>query len=68
MRIIAMQTNEAMVVLNERELVMINNALNEVRGMFDSDEMQIRMGVQPSEVGALLEAINQLLDSLENKS
>jgi len=47
MRIIAMQTNEAMVVLNERELVMINNALNEVRGMFDSDEMQIRMGVQP---------------------
>ncbi len=68
MRIIAMQTNEAMVVLSERELVMINNALNEVRGMFDSDEMQIRMGVQPSEVGALLEAINQLLDSLENKS
>jgi hypothetical protein len=50
--------------VTQDELVIFNNALNEVCHGFEVDEFETRIGASRDEAAALLQAIGRLLDRL----
>lgn len=59
-------TNDAIdLQLSKRELVMLNNSLNEVCNGIDIFEFDTRIGASLEEVNKLLQALGRLLDQLE---
>jgi hypothetical protein len=61
MRIVVIEAGAATVRLTNAELVIVNNALNEVCNGIDVQEFSTRLGAKISEVRALLKEVNSLL-------
>jgi hypothetical protein len=62
MNVIESETGDGVVVaLSKEELLILNNALNEVCNALDIREFQTRMGANREEVLALLRQVNRLL-------
>jgi hypothetical protein len=61
------ETRDATVRLSRHELVMLNNALNEVCNGLDLDEFSIRMGAEIGEVEALLEEVGSIINTIDAK-
>jgi hypothetical protein len=53
--------------MNQDELVILNNALNEVCHGFEVDEFETRIGSSREQASVLLQAIGQLLDRLSQE-
>lgn len=49
------------------EILIINNALNEICNVFGLSEFETRMGATVEEASALLKSVGQLLDSSGDK-
>jgi hypothetical protein len=64
MRVISVDRGEAHVVLTRHELVIINNALNEVRDALDVWEFSTRMGAEVEEAERLLADVDSLFRAL----
>ena len=60
----------ARVVIGEDDLVLLNNALNEVCNGVDIDEAEFatRLGAERTAARALLDELSELLDALEARS
>jgi hypothetical protein len=58
------ENKDAIVRLNHQELVMLNNALNEVCNGLDLDEFSIRMGAEIEEVEALLKEVGSIINTI----
>jgi hypothetical protein len=50
--------------ISDDELMMLNNALNEVCNGFDLDEFETRIGASRERASELLAAINRLLEQM----
>jgi hypothetical protein len=61
------ETRDATVRLSRHELVILNNALNEVCNGLDLDEFSIRMGAEIGEVEALLEEVGSIINTIDAK-
>ena len=59
------ETRDAIVRLNRQELVILNNALNEVCNGLDLDEFSIRMGAEIEEVEALLKEVGSIINTID---
>jgi hypothetical protein len=59
------ELRDAMVRLSRHELVMLNNALNEVCNGLDLDEFSIRMGAEIEEVEALLKEVGSIINTID---
>jgi hypothetical protein len=59
------ETRDATVRLSRHELVMLNNALNEVCNGLDLDEFSIRMGAEIEEVEALLKEVGSIINTID---
>jgi hypothetical protein len=59
------ENKDAIVRLNHQELVMLNNALNEVCNGLDLDEFSIRMGAEIEEVEALLKEVGSIINTID---
>jgi transcriptional regulator of heat shock response len=53
--------------MTQDELVILNNALNEVCHGFEVDEFETRIGSSREQASSLLQAIGQLLDQLSQE-
>ena len=53
--------------VTEAELLIINNALNEIYHGIDISEFETRIGSSVEQAKALLKSIGSILDSLPNK-
>ncbi len=62
MEILEQQNDEAVVRLGRAELLILNNALNEVCHGLDVPEFHSRIGAEEADVLTLLRAINGLLE------
>lgn len=62
------EVNEIMIKLSKRELLILNNALNEVCNALDLFEFQTRMGAELEEVQELLDQIKQVIDLIEEQA
>ena len=62
------ELSSATIRLNEDELIIINNALNEVCNALDNAEFFTRMGANEQEVEGLLDDIGKVIDSIRNSS
>jgi hypothetical protein len=58
-------TRNVTVRLSRHELVMLNNALNEVCNGLDLDEFSIRMGAEIGEVQVLLEEVGSIINAID---
>jgi hypothetical protein len=61
------ETRDATVRLSRHELVILNNALNEVCNGLDLDEFSIRMGAEIEEVEALLKEVGSIINTIDAK-
>ena len=61
MQIVNVQQGEATVRLSRMELVLLNNALNEVCNGIDIPEFATRLGAEVAEARTLLNELNNLL-------
>jgi hypothetical protein len=59
------ETRDATVRLSRHELIMLNNALNEVCNGLDLDEFSIRMGAEIEEVEALLKEVGSIINTID---
>jgi hypothetical protein len=64
MKVLAVSRQNVELRLAENELVMLNNALNEVCHALDLDEFEARMGASKEQARELLNAIGRLLDQM----
>lgn len=58
----------ALIRLSTDELLILNNALNEVCNALDIPEFSTRMGAELEEVKSLLRQIGEMLDTQEQQS
>jgi len=68
MKVIKTNPRSVDVNLSLEEIIIINNALNEVCNALDQFEFQTRMGVEHYEVEKLLKQINAIVVYMESKS
>ena len=54
--------------ISDDELMMLNNALNEVCNGFDLDEFETRIGASRERASELLAAINRLLEQMSESA
>jgi hypothetical protein len=60
------ENNSAIVQLSRHELVILNNALNEICNGIDlGDEFSTRIGAETPEVAVLLSEVGQAIDTLD---
>ena len=64
MRIVVIEKGEATVRLTEAQLVIVNNALNEVCNGIDVEEFSTRLGAEVTKVRGLLKEVNGVLDRM----
>jgi len=62
MKVMEIDRDKATIVFTQAELVILNNALNEVCNGIDVPEFATRLGAELSEVRQLLHEVNHLLD------
>ena len=65
MELIRVEQGEANVLVAPQELLIINNALNEVCNGIDLPEFETRMGVTLAQVESLLSSVRLVLSELE---
>jgi hypothetical protein len=65
MELVRVEQGEAHVRAARQELLIINNALNEVCNGIDVPEFETRMGVTLAQVQLLLSSVQRVLDELE---
>ena len=61
------QREQATVQLNRHELVMVNNAFNEVINALSLEDFSARVGGDLDEASALLSQFNDLLDAMNEE-
>ena len=64
MTVSEVSSQTASVQLSKEDLVLINNALNEVCNALDVPEFQTRMGADLDQAGALLARISEVLKTM----
>lgn len=57
------EVNNALIKLSTDELIILNNALNEVANALDGAEFSTRMGVELEEVRSLLSQIGEIINA-----
>ena len=67
MQVIERKSGEMLVRLTKSDLLILNNALNEVCNGIDIPEFQTRIGVTQSEAAALLTSIHAELDAMDRE-
>lgn len=65
MKMQSIEANEALVRLSNDELMILNNALNEVCHGLDLIEFSTRMGAELEDVQELLSQIGKVIDAIE---
>ena len=65
MKLEGKEARDAIVQLSRHELVILNNALNEVCNGLDLDEFSIRMGAEIEEVEALLKEVGSIINTID---
>ncbi len=60
-----MTKQEVLVRISRDELIMLNNALNEVTHGLDSEEFQTRMGFARGETKDLLQQLSSVIESMK---
>jgi hypothetical protein len=65
MKLEGKENRDAIVRLSRHELVMLNNALNEVCNGLDLDEFSIRMGAEIEEAEALLKEVGSIINTID---
>jgi hypothetical protein len=66
MRVVRVKDGEAVVELSGHELIILNNALNEVSNALDLAEFSTRMGAERDEALALLHQIGEAANAARN--
>lgn len=67
MKLESVEAQEAIIRFSVNEMVVLNNALNEVCNGLDINEFSLRVGAEREEVAELLSAIGAIIDKLSNK-
>jgi hypothetical protein len=65
--VLQIEGGQARVELTKNELIIFNNALNEVCNALDQSEFSTRMGVEPEEARALLRNVSTALSSINEE-
>lgn len=63
-----LDANKILIKLSKHELLILNNALNEVCHALNLSEFQTRMGSELEEVQELLSQIREAVDLIEGRS
>ena len=63
-----MNNKAALLEISLAELLVLNNALNEVCNGLDQFEFEARMGASNMEVSQLLAKVSSIINSIESKS
>jgi hypothetical protein len=67
MKLESIEAREAIIRFSLDEMIILNNAFNEVCNGLDINEFSLRVGAEREEVAELLSAIGAIIDKINNK-
>jgi hypothetical protein len=67
MKLESIDTKEAIIRFSLDEMIILNNAFNEVCNGLDIHEFSLRVGAEREEVAELLSAIGAIIDKINSK-